>query len=76
MTGKYLLGNSDVELWTDWTVKLVDMVCISITIYLCQERCMWCNLFRKVYPYSSFTQMYSILRAVTLDYIYLFSMLN
>ena len=39
MTGKYLLGNSDVEFWTDWTVKLVDMVCISITIYLCQERC-------------------------------------
>ena len=49
MTSKDLLGNSDVEFWTDWTVKLVDMVCISITIYLCQERCMWCNMFQKVY---------------------------
>ena len=49
MTGKYLLGNSDVKFWTDWIVKLVDMICISITIYLYQEQCVWCNLFQKVY---------------------------
>ena len=35
MTDKYSPGYAHVEFWTDLTVKLVDMVCVSITIYLC-----------------------------------------
>ena len=35
MTGKYSLGNAQVEFWTDLTIKLVDIVCVSITMYLC-----------------------------------------
>ena len=52
MTGKYVLGNALAEFWIDLTVKLVDMVYISITMYLWQERCMWYNLFQKVYIFA------------------------
>ena len=43
MTGKYSISNSNVEFWTDLTVKLVDMVSIGITMYLCQGRCIPIN---------------------------------
>ena len=33
MTSKYSLGNAYVELWTDLTVKFVDIVCIIIKMY-------------------------------------------
>ena len=52
MTGKYSLGNTHVEFWSDLTVKFVDMVCISKTMYLCQEFCMWCNLSQKLYIFT------------------------
>ena len=77
MAGKYSVRNAHVGFWTDLTVKFVDMVCISITMYLCQECCMWCNLSKKnVYLYSSFIQIYFILRVGTLDCFLISSMLN
>ena len=76
MTSKYSLGYAHVELWTDLTVKFVDMVCISITMYPCQECCMRCNCPKAVHVFSSFTQVCSILRVGTLDKFRIPSMLN
>ena len=76
MTSTYSLGNAHVELWTDLTIKFVDMVCIIIEMYLCQECCMWQPVQKAVYLFSFFTQICSILRVGTLDNFLISSMLN
>ena len=78
MTGKYSLGKLYVKFWTYLPVKLVGMVYISITMYLCQEWYMWCFLCQKVYILTLplYKKIYSILEVVTLGCFHISSMMN